>query len=236
MLQTSDVTFFSSSILLSEKAKFARHAVLLPNGVDLDAFSKRSKVPSELRAVPRPIVGYSGVIKRQLDLQLMLALAQRNREWSFVFVGPKGNIEGVEEVINKLEELKNVHFLGHRDSADLPAYVRQFDVGILCYVRDEYTRFISPLKLNEYLAAGIPVVGTRIPPLLARSDCLQLADTVEEWESAIARAVNDDSFVERQRELGFEFVRGLDWDSLTLQMITHFEDGLAARGQRSRAR
>ena len=100
-----------------------------------------------------------GLIKKQLDLQLLDALARRHPTWSFVFVGPRRHEDKVGTLIQRLADLPNVHFLGEKPVSELPSYTQHIDVCTLCYKVDDYTKFIYPLKLHESLASGQPGVG-----------------------------------------------------------------------------
>ena len=102
------------------------------------------------------------MIKKQLDLELLYALARRHRPWSFVLVGPQKHHDDIGAFIRKLAGLPNVHFLGAKPVSELPSYTQHMDVCMLCYKVDDYTKFIYPLKLHESLATGLPCVGAPI--------------------------------------------------------------------------
>ncbi len=218
VLEKSDVVFFSSAIMLEEKGSYNEHSYLIPNGVDTSLFSKKYPIPSDLFNIPHPIVGYAGVIKKQLDLDLLCELAINRPSWSFVFVGPILNIAGYEDTVSKLKSLNNTYFLGKKPPNDLPAYIKHFDVGIMCYIKNNYTKYISPLKLNEYMAAGINIVGTNIQPLLPYSDCLYLAETIEEWLSSIDNAMCNNEENNLKKQNASKIVEEYDWKKITNTM------------------
>ncbi len=215
ILEKSDVVFFSSAIMLEEKGVYNKNSYLLPNGVDLSLYSKNYPIPFDLLNIPRPIVGYSGVIKKQLDLDLMYELAIHRPSWSFVFVGPVLNVKGYEKTVSKLNTLNNTYFLGKKPPNELPSYIKHFDVGLMCYVNNNYTKYISPLKLKEYMAAGINIVGTNIHPLIQYSNCLYLADTSKEWLSAIEKALCNDGENILKKQNASRTVKEYDWSKLT---------------------
>ena len=107
-----------------------------------------------MASIAHPRVGYAGVIKRQLDFDLLVRLARARPQWSFVLVGPVTNVEGKEQQLAALRQMHNVHYLGGKPAKDLPSYIQHFDVCLMCYEVNDYTQYIYPLKLNEYLASG----------------------------------------------------------------------------------
>ena len=174
--------FIHSPALLEKKGKFNLHTAVAPNGVDYHAYVIPHNEPLDLQAIPHPRIGYVGRIKPQLDLSLLIALAERHQDWSFVFVGPcqSQNFNGKAVLIHKLSQLPNVFFLGAKPVGELPAYTQHLDVCVLCYELTDYTKFIYPLKLHEYLASGRPVVGSPIRSLEEFAHLIRLARTPNE--------------------------------------------------------
>ena len=183
--------FIHSPALLAKKGHLNPNTLYVPNGVDYRAFSTKVNEPEDLKNIPHPRIGYMGLIKDRLDFPLMYKLAKSHPEWSFVFVGPKVHLGSFEQIVSELEKMKNVFFLGGRSVADLPGYAQHFDVCTLCYVINDYTKFIFPLKLNEYLATGRPVVGVPIPSIESFGNIIRLAQTNQEWSESISRSLED---------------------------------------------
>jgi glycosyltransferase involved in cell wall biosynthesis len=214
LISRVDQVFIHSPALLKKKGGLNPNTAFVPNGVDYDAFATPRSEPPDLAAIPRPRIGYVGRIKEQLDLELVRTLVHRHANWSFVLVGPVENLGPHRDVIRELSELPNVHLLGPKPVGELPAYAQHLDVCMLCYHVNDYTKFIYPLKLHEYLATGRPVVGSPIDSLLGFTDVVHLARTADEWSQALNECLNDSasrpSEVERRRQIAQQH----DWNRL----------------------
>jgi len=206
-----DQVIIHSPALLEKKGHLNPHTTLVPNGVDFAAYAASAPEPSDLRDIPHPRIGYVGVIKVQLDFALIASLATRHPEWSFVFVGPM-HVEG--EAVASLARQPNVHFLGGKPIGELPGYTQHLDVCAMYYALNDYTKFIYPLKLHEYLATGRPVIGTPIRSLQDFHHVISLARSTDEWSAAIQRAldpaVTTPAAVAARRSIAQEH----DWDRL----------------------
>src|SRR5262249_15798905 len=150
LIKAVDQVIVHSPALMHKKGQLNPHTSLIPNGVDFELFSHLHAEPDDMATIPRPRVGYAGVIKRHLDLPLLLRLARARPTYSFVLVGPITNIAGKEAEWAELTQLGNVHYLGGKTFAQLPAYIQHFDVCLMCYEVNAYTQYIYPMKLNEY--------------------------------------------------------------------------------------
>jgi glycosyltransferase involved in cell wall biosynthesis len=117
-----------------------------PNGPDV----------SNLSSIPRPIIGYVGGLHRFVDFNLLIEMARLRPAWSWVFVGP------IQTSIGELARLPNVHLLGPQPHERLRYYLRNFDTCLVPYLKNSATATIVPTKVNEYLAAGKPVVSTEL--------------------------------------------------------------------------
>lgn len=207
--------FIHSPASLEKKGRLNRHTQVVPNGVDYHAYATPRDEPEDLKAIAHPRIGYVGVVKSQLDIDLLLVLARRHREWSFVLVGPRGQLTDRDvQLIDELERIPNVHFLGGKPVDILPAYTQHLDVGILNYRMNDYTKYIYPLKLHEYLATGCPVVGSPINTLLEFCGVVALARTAEEWSQALSEALSVDTDSDGNREARQRTARKYDWGAL----------------------
>lgn len=213
-----DQVIIHSSALMRKKGGINLSTALIANGVDFELFSRPQSEPTDLARVPRPRIGYVGVIKRQLDLDLLLRLARARPNWSFPMVGPVNAIHGKEQVLAELQARPNLHFLGHKPPQALPAYMQHMDVCLMCYEVNAYTQYIYPMKLHEYLAAGQPTLAPPIETVLEHADVLRVARCDDEWldgiEWALSSAARSDAEVERRRTRAARF----DWDALTAKV------------------
>ncbi len=194
LLSGAGTVFCSSRGLLDAKRVVAaRPPVLLRNGADVPHFNKAVAMATpgapELDGISRPIVGYVGALAEWVDFELIHDVAVSRPDWSIVLVGPlfAGAISGTDPVAAELDELPNVHLLGARDYAVLPQYLKSFDVSIIPFKVDGLTEDTNPIKLYEYLAAGLPVVSTPLPEVASVPDVRIAADSVE-FERQIEQA------------------------------------------------
>ncbi|WP_299648652.1 UDP-galactopyranose mutase [Sphingomonas bacterium] len=160
LLDQADLVFTGGRSLFDAKRDRHPNVHLFPSSVDVSHFAtarKAGPVPDEQQSVPGPRLGYCGVIDERLDLDLVAALADAHPDWSIVMVGPVVKISP-----DDLPRRANIHYLGAKSYAELPRYLRGWDVALMPFALNEATRFISPTKTPEYLAAGCPVVSTPI--------------------------------------------------------------------------
>ena len=226
LLERVDQVVLHSPALLEKKGGINPNTMFVPNGVDFVAYSTPTPEPEDLKAIPHPRIGYVGVIKDQLDFGLLVELARRHPEWSWVMVGPVRSGSAQAERLAALTLLPNVHFLGGKPYTELPAYMQHLDVCMLCYVRNGYTKFIYPMKLHEYLATGHPVVGTPIRSLQEFGKVVRLASTPDEWSAAIAAALARPADGQEER---VATARAHDWNLLTERIAKLFSEDLPGR-------
>jgi glycosyltransferase involved in cell wall biosynthesis len=185
LLKKSDVVLCSASALFDRKKGYNPNTFLITHGVDYDFFRKTfdpaTAVAEELRALRKPILGFTGLLADWVDLALVAELAKRHPEWSIVLIGR------ADTDLSMLAGLENVHLLGHRPYNRLPEYLRGFDIALLPFVNNELTVNANPLKLREYMAAGLPVVASPIPEVARYAGQVSLASTADEYEHQISR-------------------------------------------------
>jgi glycosyltransferase involved in cell wall biosynthesis len=192
----ADVVFATSTPLVEKLKRHSGQTFLASHGVNYEMFSRALDpglaAPTDLDGLPRPIVGYYGLIEDWLDLGLIAYLAERHPEWSIVLLGK----ECVD--VSALRGFANVHFLGRKPHDELPSYCKQFAVGLIPHHVNALTKHMNPIKLREYMCAGLPVVSTNLPEVKRYPDWCTVAETHREFEQAVSAAIDEDS-VERRR-------------------------------------
>jgi len=199
LLKKSDLVIVSASTLQESKRRWNPNTHLVRHGVDYDHFRKaldpETAVPADIAALPRPIIGFHGLVADWIDLPLIRKMALQYPKWSIVLLG------SATTDVSQIAGLKNVHLLGKRPYELLPAYCKGFDVAILPFVVNRLTLYANPLKLREYLAAGLPVVSSDLPEVRSLGGDIrigrshggfieQVADLIQKGEvgSSLARS------------------------------------------------
>ncbi len=179
LLKKADIVFAVNEQLLTKVSKINLNAHLSPHGVDIEHFGKALdpdlQIPEDILTIPKPIIGFFGLIEEWIDQDLIKFLAQSRPLWSFVLIGR------VAVNADKIAHLPNVYLLGQRDYMDLPSYSKGFDIAIIPYVINEQTLNCNPLKLREYLAAGKPVVAVSVPEIKKYRDVVEIAENYKDF-------------------------------------------------------
>jgi glycosyltransferase involved in cell wall biosynthesis len=210
LLRCADVVFTGGrSLHRSVLQRRPEETHCFPSGVDPDHYAPAVALREP---GPRRVAGYVGVIDERLDLGLVADLADALPDWKISMVGPVAKIDPAT-----LPRARNILYPGPAQYADLPAVMAGFDVALMPFALNEATRSISPTKTLEYLAAGLPVVSTRIPDVVADwSELVRFADTGAEFAAA-CRAVLADPVAERDRRLAPLLPR-YEWDAISAEM------------------
>jgi len=180
-----------------------RRVRVLPNGVDYEtvAGAQASPCPAVLASIPRPRIAYTGVLNRKLDFVLVEAIAKHRPDWHWVFVGPQlgrpprnappmGRHAAQEEAWRRCESFPNVHMVGELPVAQVHAGLHHMDVNVICNRSDEgWWEDAYPLKFHEYLAAGKPVVSTRVASIAHFAGVAEFVVGVDAWIDGLTRAI-----------------------------------------------
>ncbi len=197
----------------------------LPHGVDYDHFhvaAIRRRVVPHLEALPRPIVGFFGLISEWVDLGLMAHLSETFPTASFVLYG-RADVE-----LGPLDGRPNVHYFGPVPYDELPDHARYFDIGLIPFVLNDLTRAVNPLKLLEYFALGMPVLATRLPELEGVEGPLRLAVGRDEFRAGLAELVAGGPGLGAKD--AWDAAREHTWDRRAEDLGTFLEDLAAGRG------
>lgn len=195
VIRNYDVTLTTSKELFNYAKTNTEKAYFLPNAVDFGLFqralSKDVERPIDISQVPlnKKIIGYIGHIDHRVDYKLLRQVAERHHDKIILLIGPVSS-----DQFESVCKLPNVLAIGKKTLEELPLYLKFIDCCIIPFVKNELTSCIYPLKLNEYLAAGKPVVSTRFSPDLAEFDSIiSAADTNEQFCDLIEDAILGDS-------------------------------------------
>jgi UDP-galactopyranose mutase len=226
LLRRADVVFTGGQSLYEAKRHTHQNIHPFPSSVDVDHFAQARRIdsdPADQAAIPHPRLGFFGVIDERMDLELIAGIAAERPSWHLVMLGP---VVKIDPAI--LPQRANIHYLGAKTYEQLPQYIAGWDVALLPFARNEATRYISPTKTPEYLAAGKPVVSTSIRDVVrpyAHMGLARIADTVDGFVDACEAALVEDPVV-RLREADV-FLRQTSWDGTWTRMRQLVEVALA---------
>ena len=203
------------------EAKRHAHAAVhsFPSSIDVSHFGKARTItgdPQDQAGIPQPRLGFFGVIDERFDIELLDAVARKRPDWHFVMIGPVVKIHP-----NTLPKHANIHYLGPKKYEELPSYLAGWDIALLLFARNESTRFISPTKTPEYLAAGKPVISTSIRDVIrpyGELNLVRIADSPTEFicaaEDFMTKGRNNSEWLNRVDD----FLADISWDKTWAQM------------------
>jgi UDP-galactopyranose mutase len=228
LMTRADLVFTGGQSLFEAKRERHRRVFAFPSSVDVPHFAQArngASDPSDQAHLPRPRLGFFGVIDERMDLELLGAVADRRPDWQMVMLGPCVKIDPAA-----LPRHQNIHYLGMKRYEELPAYLSGWDVAMLPFARNESTRFISPTKTPEYLAAGRPVVSTSVRDVVrpyGEREFVAIADTADEFVAAVERALAGAPDGWRERVDGF--LSEMSWDRTWSEMAHLIDDAVHRR-------
>ncbi len=236
LLSRADVVFTGGLSLYEAKRGRHHNVHAFPSSIDVEHFAqarRRCDDPSDQSGIPHPRLGFAGVIDERMDLALLADVARRRPEWQIVLLGPVVKIDPAD-----LPRTSNIHYLGPKPYPQLPSYVAGWDVALLPFARNESTRYISPTKTPEYLAAGKPVVSTSIRDVVrtyGENGLIHIADTAQDVVAAVHKCLTDSSNNSSWLERVDATLSENSWGRTWARMMSLLESAMSARGAFRRA-
>ncbi|MDQ6655779.1 MAG: glycosyltransferase [Verrucomicrobiota bacterium] len=226
LLNAADVVFAGGPKMARAKRQFNSNCHSFGCGVDIKHFGKArhasTNIPADVAAFAGPVLGYIGVVDERVDYELLARLADHNREWNIVIVGPSTKVDPAQ-----FPQRKNLHFLGGRDYSQLPAYAKAFDVCMMPFAKNEATEFINPTKALEYMATGTPIVSTDVEDVVLQfSEVVSIARNHKQFIAAAEQAIAQPNA--SRIAAGLKMAKNSSWESIVEQLDKHVQDVLAA--------
>lgn len=218
LCRQSRLVITTAESLRAARASFNPRTYWVPNGVDYDRFAADARPAGDMPRDGHAVVGFVGSISQWVDLDLVREIAGAHPEWHVVLIGPSAGS------MPQLQGLPNVRLLGPRPYDAIPQYLAGMNVALIPFQRDEVSRMADPIKAYEYLAAGVPVVATRIPALERLSHVVALADSTPGFIRLVEEAVaagRDEGRQARQAE-----ARRHSWESRFEQIEGYIREAL----------
>lgn len=228
LLEAADLVFTGGQSLYESKRECHPRVFPFPSSIEAEHFRKARETqeePADQAALPRPRLGYFGVIDERIDLDLIAAVADARPDWQIVMVGPVVKIDPAT-----LPRRANIHYPGMKSYQELPVYLAGWDVALMPFALNESTRFISPTKTPEYLAGGRPVVSTPIRDVVkpyGEKKMVEIAGGPEEFVAAAERALAgyDEDWLSQVDE----FLSHGSWSRTWQQMSDLIDAAVASR-------
>lgn len=216
LIQEADLVFTGGKSLYEAKSKLTSNVHCFPSSVDVPHFNQASElitIPTDIKNIQKPIVGYIGVIDERIDLELIRETAKMLPEVSFVMVGPLAKIRDED-----LPRAANIHYLGMKKYQELPGYLKAFDIAMMPFALNESTEFISPTKTLEYMAANKPIISTAITDVVRDySHALDIISNSEEFSKAITSIITADK--KHDPSYYKEILKKTSWDTTVKTMM-----------------
>ena len=219
LFKRADLVFTGGRSLYEAKRHAHASVHLFPSSIDVSHFGKARTItadPEDQAGIPQPRLGFFGVIDERFDIELLNAMAKKRPDWHFVMIGPVVKIHP-----KTLPKNPNIHYLGAKKYEELPGYLAGWDVALLLFARNESTRFISPTKTPEYLAAGKPVISTSIRDVVrpyGELNLVRIADSSTEFiqaaEDLMGESENNSAWLKQVDD----FLAGISWDKTWAHM------------------
>jgi UDP-galactopyranose mutase len=227
LLEKADVVF-TGGYSIYEAKKTKHHSIYpFPSSIDKAHFSSARNInedPADQAHIPHPRFGFYGVIDERFDIDMIAQAAKARPEWQFVLIGPIVKID-----LDTLPRYDNIHYLGGKDYKELPSYLAGWDVAIIPFAMNESTKYISPTKTPEYLAAGKPVISAPIKDVISPYADNKLVNIAANAEDFIRHgdAILKQGITKEWLKNVDAFLAGNSWDRTWSQMVKHIENKLS---------
>ncbi|SFU46693.1 Glycosyltransferase involved in cell wall bisynthesis [Pustulibacterium marinum] len=219
-----DAIITTSDFINSEKKKWNPNSFVVKNGVDFESFVKEAK--KDVHQKSKKIVGYIGSLDHRFDIETMEKVIQQLPNYEFHFTGNLRN----EEIKKRLEVFENVQFFGAVKPNEVPGLLASYDVGIIPYLVNEINKNIYPLKINEYMAVGVPVVMTPFAELKDFEGMISVAGSSENFATALQNEIEQDSKDKIAKRIAFAAQNS--WDAKAKEFNNIIEQLLETNGNR----
>ncbi|MDR3622499.1 MAG: glycosyltransferase [Paludisphaera borealis] len=226
LTRRADLVFVTSDALFGPKQLLNPQTYVSPHGVDVEHFARAQNeqlaIPADVADLPRPVVGFFGLIGLQIDLDLIDYLAEKRPSWTFLLIGR------VSVPAEQIPRRPNIHMVGKRPYQDLPAYGKRFDAAIIPYRPSQFALYANPLKLREYLAMGKPIVAVSTPEIDKFADVVKIAHSREEFLARLDEVLARPSSADEARRR-MDRVASLSWEARRREILDVVENHLDAR-------
>jgi glycosyltransferase involved in cell wall biosynthesis len=186
LFKKADIVFTGGHSIYESKKNNHHNIFPFPSSIDKHHFGAariQKNDPADQESIPHPRFGFFGVVDERFDIELLDQVAKAKPEWHFVILGPVVKIDPAS-----LPHYDNIHYLGGKKYEELPAYIAGWDIATIPFAMNDSTKFISPTKTPEYLAAGKPVISTPIKDVVSPYGDNKLVHIVSNAKEFIAAA------------------------------------------------
>ncbi|MEO6452430.1 MAG: glycosyltransferase family 1 protein [Ginsengibacter sp.] len=229
LFQKADIVFTGGYSLYDSKKTSHHNIYPFPSSIDKDHFAKARGImqtPADQAAIPGPRFGFYGVLDERFDLELLAEVASRKPEWQFIIIGPVVKIDQ-----GNLPILSNIHYLGSKNYDELPAYLNGWDIAIIPFLLNDSTRYISPTKTPEYLAAGKPVISSSIADVVnpyAINNLVMIADNADDFIKVAEKELNISDKSKWLEDVDI-LLSDISWDKTWLDMAQIIENTMTGK-------